>query len=47
METLDPNGGASLDPRDLICKIYGGNYSTLLHTKYISSGPLGFRELDL
>ena len=44
METFDPNGGASLDRRDLISRIYGGNNSTFLHIKHISCGPLGFRE---
>ena len=37
---------ANLDPRDLIGRIYVGNHYTLLHTKYISSGPYGFREED-
>ena len=44
METLDPQGGASLDPRGLIGKIYVGVLWTLLHTKYKSCGPHGFRE---
>ena len=26
--------------------IYNGDYQTLLHTKYRSSGPFGFREED-
>ena len=37
-------GEASLHPRGLIGRIYVGDHYTLLHTKYISSGPHGFRE---
>ena len=37
---------ANLDTRGLICRIYVGDYYTLLHTKYISSGPHAFREED-
>ena len=36
---------ANLDPRGLIGRDYVEHY-TLLHTKYISSGPHGFREED-
>ena len=43
MGANDPSGMASLDPRGLIGSIKIGDY-TLLHTKYISSGPHGFRE---
>ena len=39
-------GMASLDPRGLIGRIYVGDHKTLLYTKYISSGPHGFREED-
>ena len=46
METLDPWGGAPLDPRGLISRIYVGDHLTLLHTKYISCGPHGIREED-
>ena len=35
---------ASLDPRDLIGRIYVGDHYTLLHTKYISNRPHGFRK---
>ena len=35
---------ANLEPRVLIGRIYVGDHYTLLHTKYISSGPHGFRE---
>ena len=37
-------GMANLDP--MVGRIYEGDYSSLLHTKYISSGPHGFREED-
>ena len=35
---------ANLDPRGLIGRMYVGDHYILLHTKYISSGPHGFRE---
>ena len=41
-----PQGMASLDPRGLIGRIYVVEHYTFLHTKYISSGPHGFREED-
>ena len=44
MGANDPLGMASLDPKGLIGRIYVGGHYTLLHTKYISSGPHGFRE---
>ena len=44
MGANDLQGVASLDPRGLIGRIYLGDHYTLLHTKYISSGPHGFRE---
>ena len=44
MGANDPWGMANLDPRGLIGRIYVGDHSTLLHTKYISFGPHGFRE---
>ena len=47
MGANDPLGVASLDPRGLIGRIYVGDHQTLLHTKYISCGPHGFREEDL
>ena len=46
MRANDLRGVASLDPMDLIGRIYVGDYLTLLHTKYISCGPHGFREED-
>ena len=40
-------GVASLEPRCLIGRIYGGDHNTLLHTQYISCEPHGFREEDV
>ena len=40
-ETIDPRGMAKFNPRDMIGIIYNGDYQTLLHTKYRSSGPSG------
>ena len=44
MGANDPRGVASWDPRGLIGRIYVRDHLTLLHTKYISSEPRGFRE---
>ena len=44
MEANDPRGVASLGRRDLIVRISVGDHCTLLHTKYVSCGPCGFRE---
>ena len=46
MGAYDPWGEASLDPRGSIGRIYVWDHYTLLHTKYISSRPHGFREED-
>ena len=46
MGANDPRDMASLDSRGLIGRIYVVDHYTLLHTKYISSGPHGFREED-
>ena len=46
METINPRGMAKLDPRAMIGTIYNGDYQLLLHTKYCSFGPCGFREED-
>ena len=43
MEAIDPQDMARFDPRSMICRIYVGDYWTLLHTN-ISSPPHGFRE---
>ena len=42
----DPWGMAILDLRGWIGRIYIEDFKTLLHTKYISCGPHGFREED-
>ena len=46
MGVNDPRGVASLDSRALTGRMYVVDQYTLLHTKYISSGPHGFREED-
>ena len=46
MGANDPRGMACLSPRGLIDRIYVGDHLPLLHTKFISSGPHGFREED-
>ena len=35
-----------MDPRDTVGRISEEGHYTLLHTKYESSGPCGFREED-
>ena len=37
---------ANSDPKGMVGRIYEGDCLSLLHTKYISSGPHGFREED-
>ena len=37
---------ACMDPRGTVGSIYKGEYYTLVHTTYESSGPYGFREED-
>ena len=39
-------GVANSNPRGMIGRIYVGDHLILLHTKYLSSGPYGFREED-
>ena len=46
MGANDPRSYASLDHRGLIDRICVVDHYTLLHTKYIRSGPHGFREED-
>ena len=41
-----PGGVANLDPRGMIGRIYEEYHLTLLHTKYTSFRPCGFREED-
>ena len=45
-ELMTPRGGAILDPRGMIGRIYIEDHHTLLHTKYESFGPCGFGEED-
>ena len=42
----DPRGMANLDPRGMIGRIYVEYNLRLLHTKYTSFRPCGFREKD-
>ena len=46
MGANNPSGGVIFDPRAMAGKIYKEDHYTLLHTKYVSSGPCGFREED-
>ena len=41
-----PLGGARMDPRGTVGRIYKEDHYTLLQTKYESSGPCGFGEED-
>ena len=41
-----PRGGALMDPRGTVGRIYKEDHYTLLYTKYESSGPCGFGEED-
>ena len=45
-ELMTPRGVASLGPGDLIGRIHVGGHYTLLHSKYVSCVPHGFREKD-
>ena len=44
MGANEPRGVATLDSRGMVGRIYEGDHLTLLNTKYLSSGPDGFRE---
>ena len=46
METINPRGVAKFDPRGMNGTIYVEDHYPLLHTKYQSCGPSGFREED-
>ena len=35
-----------MDPRGMVGRIYKEDHYTVLHTKYESFGPCGFREED-
>ena len=47
MGANEPRGVANLDPRGMVGRIYVGDHLMLLHTKYLTSEPYGFREEDL
>ena len=44
MRANEPLGMPNLDPRGIVGRICVGDHLTLLHTKYLSSGPQGFRK---
>ena len=43
---MTPRGGARMDPRGTVGRIYKEEHYILLQTKYESSGPCGFGEED-
>ena len=43
-ELMSSRGVANMHPRVMVCRIYEGDHLTLLNTKYLNSGPHGFRE---
>ena len=43
-ELLTPGAGAIFDSRGMVGRNYDEDHYKLLHTKYESSGPCGFRE---
>ena len=45
-QIMMPQGGACIDPRATVSKIYKEDDYTLLHTIYKSSAPCGFGEED-
>ena len=45
MGANEPRCMANLDPRGIVGGIYVGDYFTLLHTKYLSSGFYGFKKI--
>ena len=46
MGANEPRGVANLDPRGMVGRIDVGDHLSLLHTKYLSTGPYGFNEKD-
>ena len=46
METINPRGVAKFDPRGMNGTIHVEDHKPLLHTKYQSCWPSGFREVD-
>ena len=47
LEVNDPHCGSIYDPRCMVGRIYKEDHYTLLHTKYESSAPCGFREKNV
>ena len=43
---MTPGAVPFFDPRGMVGRIYKEDHYTLLHTKYESSWPCGFREED-
>ena len=43
---VNESWGMANDPRGMAGSIYVGDHLSLLHTKYLSSGPYGFNEED-
>ena len=43
---MTPWGGACMDPRGMVSRIYKEDHYTLLSTKYESCGPCVFGEVD-
>ena len=46
MGANDPRGVANLNPRDMVGRIYVEDHKTLIHIKYLSSEPHGYRVDD-
>ena len=46
MQAYDLQGVANLDHMGMVGSINEGDHKILLHTKYLSYGPHGFREED-
>ena len=44
MAANESRGVANLDPRGIVGRVYVGNHLSLLHTKYVSSGPNYFTD---
>ena len=42
MEAKDPEGLVNLEPTGMVGMIFVEDHQTLLHTKYISCGPIGY-----
>ena len=45
MGANDPRGGAIVDPRDMVGRIYKEDHYPLLHTKYESSGHFSLEKI--